>query len=109
MHAFDTDLLPLCAEFTLSHSQSVQDRVHEELQTSARTPLITALRMLRLQRAILVTGMFSLFESLLQSEMAWTEPFDRLKEHLIKSGNTELAEAFNDYPIGVSAGSKIPH
>jgi hypothetical protein len=102
MHAFDTDLLPLCAEFTLSHSQSVQDRVHEELQPSARTPLVTALRMLRLQRAILVTGMFSLFESLLQSEMGWTEPFDRLKEHLIQSGNTELVEAFNDYQLAIN-------
>jgi hypothetical protein len=102
MHAFDTDLLPLCAEFTLSHSQPVQDRANEELQTSARTPVVTALRMLRLQRAILVTGMFSLFESLLQSEMGWTEPFDRLKESLKLSDNAELAETFNDYRLAIN-------
>jgi hypothetical protein len=102
MHAFDTDLLPLCAEFTLSHSQTVQDRVHEELQTSARTPLVTTLRMLRLQRAILVTGMFSLFESLLQSEMGWIEPFDWLKECLQRAGKLEFAETFNDYQLAVN-------
>jgi hypothetical protein len=101
-HAFDTDLLPFCAEFTLSHSQTVKVRVHEELQTSARTPLVTALRMLRLLRAILVTGMFSLFESLLQSEMGWTEPFDRLREYLKKSGKVELAETFNDYHLAIN-------
>jgi hypothetical protein len=102
MHAFDTDLLPLCAEFTLSHAQTVQNRVHEELQTSARTPLVTALRMLRLQRAILVIGMFSLFESLLQKETGWTKPFDRLKECLKESGQVELAEKFNDYQLAIN-------
>jgi hypothetical protein len=102
MHAFDTDLLPLCAEFALSHSRTVQNQVDEELQTSARTPLVTALRMLRLQRTILVTGMFSLFESLLQSEMEWTDPFDRLKECLKQSPKSELAETFNDYQLAIN-------
>jgi hypothetical protein len=31
MHAFDTELLPLCVEFTLSHSRAVEDEVIEEL------------------------------------------------------------------------------
>ena len=83
MHAFDTDLLPMCVHFTLSHSRAVQARVHEELQTSARTPLVKALQMLRLQRAILATGMFSLFESVLQGQTGWDQPFTRLKEYLV--------------------------
>jgi len=70
----------MCADFTLSHSASVQEDILRELQTSARTPLVTGLRMLTLQRAILATGMFSLFEGLLQSNMGWEIPFDRLKE-----------------------------
>jgi len=102
MHAFDTDLLPLCAEFTLSHSRKVQGEVHEELQTSACTSLVTALRMLRLQRAILVTGMFSLFEALLQGKMGWTEPFKQLKENLKQIGDLELAETFDDYQLAVN-------
>jgi hypothetical protein len=40
MHAFDADLLPKCAEFTLSHSRTVRDRILVELQTSSRTPLV---------------------------------------------------------------------
>src|SRR6266481_3468961 len=103
MHAFDTDLLPLCAEFTLSHSRAVEDEVIAELQTSARTPLVKALQMLRLQRAIFVTGMFSLFESILQNEMGWTQPFERLKEHLRQSGNPKLAETFNHYQLAINA------
>jgi len=78
MHDFDTDLLPLCVEFTLSHSRTVEDEVIEELRTSARTPLVKALQMLRLQRAMFATGMFSLFESMLQSQIGWDQPFDRL-------------------------------
>jgi hypothetical protein len=58
--------------------------------------------MLRLQRAILVTGMFSLFESLLQSEMGWAEPWDRLKEYLKKSGKIALAETLNDYQLAIN-------
>jgi hypothetical protein len=102
MHAFDTDLLPMCVEFTLTHSRSVQDKVIEELQTSSRTPLVKALQMLRLQRAIFAIGMFSLFESLLQSQTGWDEPFNRLKERLKEVGRLELAEAFSDYQLAVN-------
>jgi hypothetical protein len=113
MHAFDTDLLPLCAEFTLSHSCNVQAQVHEGLQSSALTSLVTALRMLRLQRAILVVGMFSLFEALLESEMGWAEPFKRLKGCLKQTGKSQLAETFDDYQLAINVlkhgtGRKLP-
>jgi hypothetical protein len=101
MHAFDTELL-LCVEFTLSHSRAVEDEVIEELQTSERTPRVKALQMLRLQRAIFATGMFSLFESMLQDEMGWDQPFERLKECLRQSGNIELVETFNDYQLAIN-------
>ena len=102
MYAFDTDLLPLCADFTLSQSRKVQGEVHEELQANARTSRVTTLRMLRLQRAILVTGMFSLFEALLQGGMGWTEPFKQLNENLKQSGNLELAETLDDYRLAIN-------
>jgi hypothetical protein len=103
MHAFDTDLLPMCVEFTLSHSRTVEAEVIDELQTSARTPLVKALQMLRLQRAIFATGMFSLFESLLQSQTGWDQPFTCLKEYLNQAGRTELAETFSDYQSAINA------
>jgi hypothetical protein len=46
--------------------------------------------------------MFSLFGSLLQSEMGWAEPFERLKEDLKQSGNAGLAETFNDYQLAIN-------
>jgi hypothetical protein len=99
---FDTDLLLVCAEFTLSHAKTVQDRVLEELQTSGATRLVKALKMLRLQRATLVIGMFSLFESMLQSTRRWNDPFERLRDRLKEAGKLELAEIFNDYRLAVN-------
>jgi hypothetical protein len=103
MHALDTDLLPMCVEFTLSLSRAVEAEAIDELQTRARTPLAKALQMLRLQRAIFATGMFSLFESVLQSQTGWDQPFERLKECLRHSGNPELAETFTDYQLAINA------
>jgi hypothetical protein len=102
MPASDIDLLSMCAEFTLAHSESVQEGILKELQTSARTPFVTSLRMLSLQRAILATGMFSLFEGLLQSHMGWTRPFDQLKEYLQQGGHDALAQKFEDYRLAIN-------
>jgi uncharacterized protein YgiM (DUF1202 family) len=98
----DIDLLSRCAEFTLSHTLRVEAEVLGELKTSAASRLVTALRMLRLQRAILAIGMFSLFESLLQNRMGWQQPFDRLNEYLTEHGACELAQTFNDYRLAVN-------
>jgi hypothetical protein len=101
MPASDIDLLSLCADFTLSHSAGVEADILNELQTSARTPLVTGLRMLSLQRAILATGMLSLFEGLLQSHMGWVRPFDQLKDYL-KGAHDALAQKFDDYRLAVN-------
>src|SRR4051794_5714317 len=92
----------MCADFTLVPSSSVQMEILLELQTSARTPLVTGLRMLSLQRAILATGMFSLFEGLLQSHKGWEKPFDRLKEYLREHGQQELAQIFDAYRLAIN-------
>jgi hypothetical protein len=103
VHSFDdTDLLPMYVDFTLSHSKTVQDEVIKELRTSSPTPLVKALQMLRLQRAIFATGMFSLFESVLQSQTGWDQPFTRLKEYLEQSSHRELAERFSDYQSAIN-------
>jgi hypothetical protein len=102
MAVSDIDLLSRCAEFTLSHSLDVRDRVIKELQTSGRTSLVTALRMVRLQSIILAIGMFSLFESLLQSRMQWVQPFDQLHEYLKQCDRDELAQTFSDYRLAIN-------
>jgi hypothetical protein len=102
MPVSDIDLLPMCAEFTLSRSRPVNDEVSEQLQTSARTSLVTALRMLRLQRSILSVGMFSLFESMLQDRLGWSRPFEQLKGYLTAAGHYRLARTFDDYRLAVN-------
>jgi hypothetical protein len=98
----DVELLPGCAEFTLSHSRAVEGKIIEELQTSAATRLIMGLRTIRLQRAILAIGMFSLFEALLQSHMGWRKPFDRLVTYLEGSEERALARSFNQYRLAIN-------
>jgi hypothetical protein len=102
MPASDIELLSMCADFTLSHSASVQGDIIKELQTSARTPLVTGLRMIRLQRAISAIGMFSLFESMLQNQMGWAQAFERLNEYLNDHGKHELAKKFSDYRLAIN-------
>jgi hypothetical protein len=97
MSVSDIGLLSQCAEFTLSHSQSGSENIIKELQSGGRTTLVTGLRMLRLQGMILAVGMFSLFESLLQSNMGWQQPFDQLDKHLKQFNKNDLAQTFCDY------------
>ena len=98
----DIELLPRCADFTLLHSRSAEQRVLEELETNTGTSLFMTLRMLRLQRAVLAVGMFSLFEALLQTHLGWDAPFKQLNEYLIGRNHCRLAETFSDYLAAVN-------
>ena len=98
----DITLLFQCAEFTLSHSRYVEQAAVEELRTSAATPPIIALRLVRLQRAVLALGMFSLFESMLQTRMGWDIPLDQLDAYLKKHGTAGFAQKFNDYKLAIN-------
>lgn len=59
--------------------------------------------MLRLQRAVLAIGMFSLFEALLQTKLNWAKPFDELHCYLNKHDKGHLASAFTDYGLAINA------
>ena len=98
----DLQLLTRCAEFTLRHTHEVEAKVMKELETSSRTPLLAALRMMRLQRAVLAVGMFSLFEAMLQDAMNWPDPFKALGNYLRGQGEARLADTINDYKLAVN-------
>jgi hypothetical protein len=98
----DIQLLTACANFTLAHASEVEEQVHEQLQTSGATPLVNSLRMLRLQKAVLATGMFSLFEALLQDKLAWQDPFRDLDAYLKKHGRAQLASIIADYCLAIN-------
>jgi hypothetical protein len=98
----DITLLSQCAEFTLSHSLKVQEEILKELETKAATSLVMGLRLIRLQGAILSIGMFALFESLLQTHLGWSQPFDRLLKYLRDHKKDELADTFDDYRLAIN-------
>jgi hypothetical protein len=99
----DIGLLSRCARFTLSHARDVENKVHDQLQTSGATSLVVTLRLIRLQKSILVTGMFSIYESFLQSGMEWgVRAFDELEDHLKQYGENDLAQEFNDYRSAIN-------
>lgn len=93
----DIRLLSRCADFTLSHTREAEDAVAKELETRAATSLVMALRVFRLQRAVLAVGMFSLFESLLQDAMGWRDPFATLPGFLRGNSEPGSAQVFEDY------------
>lgn len=98
----DLQLLTQCANFTLAHAAETGEQIVEQLETSGATRLVNALRMLRLQKAILVVGMFSLFESLLQDQQKWREPFKELTAYLIEHGEAELAGKIVEYDLAIN-------
>jgi len=102
MAASDIQLLSLWANFTLDHTCQVEEKIRVELQTSATTRSLESLRMLRLQRAILAIGMFSLFESLLQESMDWKRPFEDLQVFLLGQKEDVLARDIENYFLAIN-------
>jgi hypothetical protein len=98
----DIELLTACVGFTLHHTHEAEQQTFKELETSGATRLVNALRVFRLQRAILAVGMFSMFEALLQSKLKWTQPFSQLDEYLRKHDEPHLASAITDYKLAVN-------
>jgi hypothetical protein len=103
MSASIIELLAGCAEFTLGHSEKVNEFVKAELETSSRTPLVNVARLIRLQAAVLSVGMFSMFEATLQDQMGWEkETFEKLNRHLNQNENVELARTFDNYRLAIN-------
>jgi hypothetical protein len=98
----DIEVLTACASFTLQHTHEAELQTLKELETRGATTLVNALRVFRLQRAILAVGMFSMFEALLQSKLNWTQPFIQLDDHLRKNDKAQLASAIYDYRLAVN-------
>ena len=95
----DIELLTACVAFTLQHTHEAEQQTFKDLEASGATRPVNALRLFRLQRAILAVGMFSMFEALLQSKLKWTQPFSQLDDYLRQH---QLASAIIDYRLAVN-------
>lgn len=101
MHKF-SELVQHSASFTLNALSSAQQTLIEELESSARTPLVRALQMVQLQRAICAVGMFSMFDAILQDELQSADGFRKATELLEAVGEISLRERFVDLQLAVN-------
>lgn len=96
MHNFD-DLVYRSTSFTLHALEKANDQVLRALEESAPTSAIKNLQMLQLQKVILATGMFSLFDAILQEGFACRNGFVKAKAILIQRREVELHNRFEDF------------
>lgn len=101
MHNFD-DLIYRSTAFTLNSLEEVNSKIIEQLQTSGSTILVKNLQMVQLQKAIFAIGMFSLFDSMLQDQLACRNGFETAKKILKEKGNVELYNRFDEYICAIN-------
>lgn len=101
MHSF-TELVDRCATFTLETLREPNEKTIEALQTSGSTTLVKALQMIKLQKAILAVGMFSIFEASLQEGLRCINGFDEAKRILDDEGELDIKERFDDLFLAVN-------
>ena len=101
MHAF-SDLVQRSTAFSLNALEVAQQSVIEGLQTSAATPLVKALQMIQLQKAISAVGMFSMFDAILQARLQCADGFREAAGLLESKGEVALSERFSDLQLAVN-------
>jgi hypothetical protein len=101
MHNFD-ELVEIGTEFTLKALNETFGKIEQELQASSHTPLVKGVQMIQLQKAILATGMYSMFEAELQNSLACNDGFKEAKKILLQKGETDLVDRFNDFYLAIN-------
>ena len=96
------ELIQHSTTFSLNALDAAQKNAIEELQTSAATPLVKALQMVQLQKAIFAVGMFSIFDAILQEQLQCPDGFQEVAKLLEANGETVLKEQFSDLQLAVN-------
>jgi hypothetical protein len=101
MHRF-SELVYRSTTFSLSTLKEVESKVIEELKTRGSTIAVKNLQTIQLQKVIISTGMFSLFESILQEGLGCQNGFVEAKKILTQSGNNDLNNRFEDFICAIN-------
>ena len=89
-------------EFSLAALDEAHERVGKELESSGATRLVRALQMMRLQKAVLAVGMFSMFEAELQDSLECDDGFREANTRLEAAGENELKGRFVDLQLAIN-------
>lgn len=101
MHSF-SELIERCASFTLFHLTKTTEMITAELQTSDATRLVKGVQMIRLQKAVMAVGMFSIFEAILQDHLNCENEFIEIARILETSSDKILLQKFSDYKNAIN-------
>ena len=102
MRLDEVEMLVASGRATAHQIGNVLDEIHKELETSGATRLLTAIDVCNTQIAASVVGIFSLYESRLQSAHGWGKPFDEVQRLLMTSGTSNHAEEFENFRLAVN-------
>ncbi len=101
MHSF-MDLIYRGTTFTLRSLDEAELRIGKQLRESGSTVNVKNIQMVRLQKAILAVGMFSMFESTLQSGLGCDDGFAGARQVLQESGDIALAKRFELFVAAIN-------
>lgn len=102
MHQF-SDLVERATIFTLNTLKDSSERVQEALQSSGGASVhIKNLQVIRLEKAIMAVGMFSMFDAMLQGGLSCEDGFAGARECLESAGEIELARRFAQFTTAIN-------
>lgn len=101
MHHF-SELILRSTNFTLNAICEAHQKIVESVEHSAATSLVRGLQMLQLQKAIIATGMFSMFDAEIQRELSCENGFKAATEFLDRQGKTDLKNRFGDFILAIN-------
>lgn len=96
------ELVTSASRFTLDALSQTQRAVLEALQERASRSLVHALQMIQMQKAILATGLFSLYDAELQRVLDCENGFKECKQILMDNGENKLSEKFEIYCLAIN-------
>lgn len=101
MHSF-AELIERSTLFTLSSLEQIEQSALKELETSGDTTSIRNLQMIRLQKAILAVGIFSIFEAHLQQSLSCKDGFKKAKDILLSNDEIDIEYRFQEYLLSIN-------
>lgn len=101
MHEF-CELISNAARSSLSAFSIANQSINLSFEQSAATPLVKGLQIIQWQKAILATGLFSLYEAELQSELSCMNGFKECKRILIEEKKYNLCDRFQVFILAIN-------
>lgn len=101
MHSFDF-LIKVSTQFTLDALNAATEKATSRLKQSGSTPPVQALQAVQLQKAVIATGAFSIFEATLQDRLKCKNGFSEALSILDESSENHLKDKFSNLRLAVN-------